>query len=140
MSKSAEPPDVLPPQEHRDAIGRRRLCAQRREEPVRELQSGRLTAAAFARKHELCYTTLVSWLRRAGVVDCAKSRASSSSTTQMTQTPQVAFRELRIDAAPPATGSPLVAGLAVVIPGGIEVRCGDVATVVGLIRALREAR
>lgn len=142
--KSAEAFDVMPPDEHRDAIGRRRLSARRREELIGEFRAGRVSAAAFARKHGLCYTTLVSWLRRAGVMDYAKPRASSSSTmktTEMTQPVAPAFRELRIETAtttPAATAS--CGMLTVSIPGGVEVRGCDAATAVALIKALRESR
>lgn len=139
--KSAEAFDVMEPDGHRDALGRRRWSPARREELVREFGLGRVTPATFARKHGLCYTTLVTWLRRAGVVDDAKPRASSVSsttkTTKVTHPAAPAFREVLI--APPASVAP-APSVVVIVPGGIEIRCDDVDTVVRLIRALGEAR
>lgn len=138
--KTAEALDVLPPQERRDALGRRRLCRERREELIREFQVGSLTVAAFARRHGLCYTTVVSWLQRAGVAGYAKPVSSTSSTMKTTQAAPPAFRELRIGTPAPPCASPASTAPIVVIAGGVEARCADAVTAAALIKLLREAR
>lgn len=131
--------EIIPTDIRRDKLGRRTLGRERREELLARFAVSGMTQAAFARREGVSEQTFASWRKRVRRA-CKDSPAPTSYMRGVSGHPALpVFCELTV-ATQPAAAKPVapVAPPVVVVSGGVEARCADVATAAALMKALRE--
>lgn len=132
--------EVIETGEQRDALGRRRTPADRREQLLASYRASGLTQREFARREGINYTTFCTWVQAqgrsgrlpmgpAGVKGCRQPVASASA--------RLPFVEVEVSSASAAQGG-VPPSLEVRLVDGTLLRGGDAVELARLARALRD--